>query len=244
MKKILIVLPTYNEEKIVKENTLKVADFCQQKLKDYDWQILVADNGSTDRTPEIAKELSENNKRIIYFHTSEKGRGRTLKKAWREYQADFYSYMDIDLSSDLNSFPLLLKTLEEESYQIAIGSRLKKESKTERSLLREILSQGYNLLLKIFFNPSFEDAQCGFKAVSKEVVQEILSKVKNNQWFFDTEFLVLAEKAGYKIKEIPVEWIEKRIVQRKSKVKILATVWEDLKGMVELKIRLLKNKKN
>lgn len=238
MKKILVVLPTYNEEKILEQNALKVFDFCQAKFENYDWQILIADNGSSDRTPEIAKKLSEQNQKICFFHISDKGRGFALKKAWsNKYPADFYTYMDIDLSSDLNTLPSLIEALESK-YQLATGSRLKMGNKTERSFSRELMSRGYNFLLNIFFQPSFEDAQCGFKAITKEVVDQILPKIKNNNWFFDTEMMILAENNGYKIKEIPIEWLEKRQIKRKSTVKILATVWEDIKGMAELKKRL------
>jgi glycosyltransferase involved in cell wall biosynthesis len=255
MKKILITLPTYNEENILEQNTLKVFDFCQAKFENYDWQILIADNGSTDQTPQIAEQLTKNSterrfttnykselitNRILFFHISNKGRGYALKKAWsNEFPADIYVYMDIDLSSDLNALPLLVEALEN-GYQLATGSRLKMGNKTERSISRELMSQGYNFLLKSFFQPSFEDAQCGFKAITKEVAEKILPKVKNNNWFFDTEMMILAEKTGYKIKEIPIEWLEKRAVKRKSTVKILATVWEDIKGMLELKKRLKK----
>lgn len=244
MKKIIIILPTYNEEMVVKENTLKVFDFCQKSLKDFDWQILIADNGSTDKTVEIAKNLTKNNQKISFFHIPEKGRGFALKKAWsQEYPADIYVYMDIDLATDLNYLPLLIKAINEENYDLSIGSRLKFGKKIKRSLFREILSRVYNLFLKILFKPSFYDAQCGFKAISKEVAQKIIPQIKNNNWFFDTELLILAEKNGYKIKEIPVEWIEKRTATRKSTVKILSTVWEDIKGMIELKFRLRRNRK-
>ncbi|MCX7779213.1 MAG: glycosyltransferase [Patescibacteria group bacterium] len=238
MKKILLVLPTYNEERVVKENTLKVFDFCQKNLKNFNWQILIADNGSSDATSEIAEKLSKKYKEISFFHILEKGRGYALKKAWSEYSADIYTYMDIDLATDLKYFPLLIKAIAEENYDLAIGSRLKKESQTQRSFQRELMSRIYNLLLKIFFQPSFQDAQCGFKAISQKVSQEILPKIKNNNWFFDSELLILAEKSGFKIKEIPVEWMERRTVQRKSTVKVLATAWEDIQGMIELKQRL------
>ena len=238
MRKILIVLPTYNEEKILEKNTLKILKFCQKNLKDYNWQILIADNGSTDQTSKIAEKLSKNYEKISFFHLPEKGRGGALKKAWSEYEADIYTYMDIDLATELNALPLLIEAIDKKGYDLAIGSRLKKESKVERSLKREITSRVYNFLLKILFKPSFSDAQCGFKAISKKVAQEILPKVKNNHWFFDTELLILAEKSGFKIKEIPVEWVEKRTAGRKSTVKILATIWEDIKGMVELRRRL------
>lgn len=238
MAKILIVLPTYNEELVIKENTLKVFRFCQEKFKNYDWQILIADNGSSDRTPKIAEELAKSYPQILFFHIPDKGRGYALKKAWgNEYPADFYAYMDADLSSDLNAFPLLIESIEN-GYQLATGSRLKTGHQTERSLAREILSRGYNLLLRILFKPTFQDAQCGFKIITKEVAQKILPKIKNNNWFFDTELFILAENAGFKIKEVPIEWLEKRQVKRKSTVKILSTVWEDIKGMLELSQRL------
>jgi len=239
MKKLLIVLPTYNEEVVIEKNTLQVYLFCQEKFKNYDWQILIADNGSTDQTPIIAKNLSEKDEKIKFFHLNKKGRGYALKKAWSlEYPVDFYAYMDVDLSSDLNALPLLIKSIELEAFDLATGSRLKIGHQTKRSLSREILSRGYNLLLKIFFKPSFQDAQCGFKVVTKKVVEKIIPQIKNNNWFFDTEMFILAEKSGYKIKEIPIEWLETRAPQRKSTVKILATVWEDIKGMIELKKRL------
>lgn len=238
MVKILIVLPTYNEELIIEKNTLRVFQFCQEKLKNYDWRILIADNGSVDKTPEIAAGLSKNYPQILFFHIPEKGRGYALKKAWsQEYPADIYAYMDADLSSDLNAFPLLIKALEN-GYQLAIGSRLKAGHKTQRSFNRELMSRLYNLLLKIFFQPSFQDAQCGFKVITKEVAEKIIPQIKNNNWFFDTEMLILAEHAGYKIKEIPIEWLEKRELKRKSTVKIMATIWEDIKGMIDLSRRL------
>jgi glycosyltransferase involved in cell wall biosynthesis len=238
MKNILIVLPTYNEEKVLEVNTLKVFNFCQEKIKNYDWQILIADNGSSDQTPEIAKKLSRGNEKIIYFHLKQKGRGFALKESWsKKYPADFYAYMDVDLSSDLNALPLLIEALEN-NYQLATGSRLKTGHKTQRSFKRELMSRTYNFLLKIFFQPSFKDAQCGFKVITKEIAEKILPQIKNNNWFFDTEMFILAEKAGYKIKEIPIEWLEKRQAQRKSTVNVMATAWEDIKGMIELEKRL------
>lgn len=241
-KKILIVLPTYNEEKIVEKNTLKVFEFCQKNLIQYDWQILIADNGSNDLTPKIAEEISKKNEKISFFHLPQKGRGYALKKAWTEYEADIYAYMDIDLATNLDYFPLLIKAILKENFDLAIGSRLEKGSKIKRSLKRELISRIYNFLLKIFFHPSFKDAQCGFKAISEKVAKEILPKVKNNIWFFDTELLILAERAGFKIKEIPVEWVEKRAPQRKSTVKILSTIWEDIKGIIRLWRDIHRNK--
>jgi len=241
MKKILLVLPTYNEEKIVEKNALKVFEFCQNNLKNYAWQILIADNGSTDKTVQIAHQLNKNFPKISYFHSKIPGRGRALKKAWTKYEADIYIYMDIDLATDLNYLPLLIKAIEEENFDLAIGSRLKKEARIQRSFFREISSRIYNLILKFFF-PGYpiKDSQCGFKAISGKIKKEILPKVKNESWFFDTELLILSWKNGYKIKEIAVNWQEERFSKRKSKVKFFQTVLADLIEILKLKKRLKK----
>ncbi len=238
MEKILIVLPTYNEENILQKNVLKVRKFCQDNLRNFDWQILIADNGSTDKTPKLAQELSHEYSRIDYFHTSQKGRGAALKIAWNKnnYLADIYLYMDIDLATDLNHLPQLIASIIQEGYDLTIGSRLQKESKTERSFLREFISRFYNLLLKIFFGLKIKDYQCGFKAVNQKIVEKIVPLIKNNNWFFDTELIILSHKNNYKIKEIPVKWVEKRDKKRKSKVKIIKTAWEDIKGIIRLKL--------
>jgi glycosyltransferase involved in cell wall biosynthesis len=241
MKKILITLPTYNEEKILKENTLRVYDFCQKNLSDFDWKILIADNGSVDKTVEIAEELSKNYPKISYFHLEEAGRGRALKKAWSEYEADIYTYMDIDLATDLNYFKDLIKAIAFEGYELATGSRLKKGASVRRSFLREISSRFYNFLLRIFFKGyKIKDSQCGFKAISKKIKEEILPYIKNNGWFFDTELLIISFYKKFKIKEIPVNWQENRYLKRKSKVKIFSDALNNLKEIIKLKIFLLK----
>ena len=144
--------------------------------------------------------------------------------------------MDIDLATDLNHLPQLIRSIIQEGYDLTIGSRLQKESKTERSFLREFISRFYNLLLKIFFGLKIKDYQCGFKAVNQKIVEKIVPLIKNNNWFFDTELIILSHKNNYKIKEIPVKWVEKRDKKRKSKVKIIKTAWEDIKGIIRLKL--------
>lgn len=231
---VLITLPTYNEEEIIKENSLKVLEFCQKNLKQ-GFKILIADNGSTDRTLEIAKELSADYKEIDYFHLKEKGRGRALKEAWKN-DFDVFIYMDADLSTNLKFLLLLIEEIKNGN-DIVVGSRFLKGSKIERGFLREISSRFYNFLLKLFFNLKIKDAQCGFKAVNKKVVKNLLPKVENNGFFFDSELLIRAEKENYKIKEIPIEWKE---AKRKSKVNILKTTLNYLKEIIKLKIRLLR----
>jgi len=244
MSKILIVLPTYNEENVLEKNALKLLDFCHKNLIDYDWQILIADNGSTDNSVKIAKNLSQKYPEINYFHTDQKGRGAALKIAWQKYDADTYCYMDIDLATDLQHLLELINYISKEDYDLATGSRLKKESQTERSFIRELTSRAYNFILKLFF-PGFpvKDCQCGFKAISKKISKEIIPQIKNNNWFFDTELLILSHKNKFKIKEFPVKWVETRDKTRKSKTKILKTALEDLRGIIRLKFKKI-NKHN
>ena len=239
-KKIIIVLPVYNEEKVLQENTLKVYNFCQENLVNYDWQILIANNGSTDKTEEIAQKLTQDFLRISYFYLKEPGRGMALKKAWSKYKADVYVYMDIDLATDLKHLPFLISTIDEEQFDLSTGSRLVRGAHVKRSILRDLTSKVYNLLLKIFFlKYNIKDSQCGFKAISNKTKEKILPSIKNNKWFFDTELLVRSFYNGYKIKEIPVEWREERFIKRKSTVKMMQTIWDDIKEIFRLKKELL-----
>lgn len=235
--KLCIVLPVYNEELILEKNTNILCDFLRRNIKDK-CEILIIDNGSLDNTAKIAKRLSRKySKEIKYLCIRKKGRGRALKVAWSNTQADIFGYMDIDLATNLEALPNLINSIKE-GHDIAIGSRLLKNSQVKRSLLRTTTSRAYNLFLRKYLGVKFKDAQCGFKAVNQKVVKEILPKVKDNSWFFDTEMLTLAEKEGYKIKEIPVEWVEKRVSNRKSKVNLILVSLDYLKSVSNLKRRL------
>jgi len=144
---------------------------------------------------------------------------------------DIVSYMDVDLSTGLEAFPRLIRAIAVEGYDVAIGSRLAGQSRITRSLKRRVLTRGYNTLIKAMFLTRFGDAQCGFKAVSREAVQRIVPLIEDNNWFFDTELLILAEKIGYRVKDVPVEWVE----DTDTRVKIGATVMEDLRGLLRLR---------
>lgn len=232
MKKnsIEIVIPIYNEEKELEKNILKLFSFLKNELSGYRWHITIADNASTDQSLSIAKKLAKKFPRIGYFHLDKKGRGRAVKKAWCSSKAEILSYMDVDLSTDLNSLKSLIKALNT-GYDIAIGSRrLPKSLVANRTLKREILSQGYNILIRIIFKSHFSDAQCGFKAVTKRVVKELMPYIKDNAWFFDSELLIVGEKTGYKVYEEPVHWVD----NPGSTVRVLKTVYGDLAGLWRL----------
>lgn len=227
MKKysVEITVPVYNEEKELEENILKLADFCRKNLKNYDWHITIADNASTDNTPVISSLLSKQNSNISHLRLEQKGRGRAVKRAWSKAEADFCVYMDLDLSTDLLHLPQLIHVLEK-GCDMAIGSRLAKGARVEgRTLLREITSRALNMVfIKIPFQTHFTDAQCGFKGVTKEVVRDLLPKIKDNDWFFDGELLIVGEKSGYKICEIPIHWVD----NPGSTVRLVSTIWGDI----------------
>ena len=231
MASIDVVIPVYNEEKDLPRSIAILWDFLNEHL-DHQWQIVIADNGSVDKTLAVAQALSQQYPHVTYVHLDQKGRGRALRKTWLESKADIVSYMDVDLSTKLEAFPQLVQALEE-GYGVAIGSRLAKGSSTTRGLKREITSRTYNLLIKLMFWPSFTDAQCGFKAARRDVVQAVVPSIKDQAWFFDTELLLLAQKKGYRIKEVPVEWVD----DAGTTVKVAKTAWEDIKGLFRVRFR-------
>ena len=228
--KVDVVIPVYNEEKELEENIKKLHHFLTQKLSKYSWQIVIADNASTDKSLNIAQKLQKSLKSVKVIHLNQKGRGRAVKLAWQKSSADIHSYMDVDLSTDLRSFPSLVDTLLH-GQDIAIGSRLMTKSKVaQRPIKREVLSRIYNILIRLFFQIRFSDAQCGFKSVNKRVVRKLLPLIKDNGWFFDSELLIIGEKMGYKIAEIPVIWID----NPGSTVRVLKTIYGDLSGLWRL----------
>ena len=231
MNSVDVVVPVHNEEKALARSVAVLRDFLAGNLS-CRWRIVIADNGSVDGTLAIAKDLSQRYPDVRYIQLELKGRGRALRKAWMESDADVVSYMDVDLSTKLDALPELIRALDE-GYDIAVGSRLMRGSRVKRSLKREVTSRGYNLLIKAMFRPSFSDAQCGFKAVKRDVVQELVPLIKDQAWFFDTELLLLAGMKGYRIKDVPVEWVE----DEDTRVHIAKTAWEDVKGLLRLRFR-------
>jgi len=220
-----ITIPVYNEEKELEKNINRLYFFCKKNMGSYNWQITVADNASVDKTGEIGKKLEKLYKEVRYIKFEKKGRGRAIKKIWFLNRMDICCYMDIDLSTDLKHLPSLIGSLSD-GYDIAAGSRLLTKSKViERSLKREFLSKAYNLLIKVFFQTKFSDAQCGFKAVTRKVVTNLIPYILDNGWFMDSELLIMA-----KIYEEPVVWRD----NPGSTVRILPTAMGDLAGVLRL----------
>lgn len=225
-----IVLPVYNEERQLEASCVQLTrHLAGLPIR---WRVVIADNGSTDRTWEIATRLAAELPGVRAHHLDAPGRGRALRAVWMGSDADVLCYMDVDLSTHLGCFLPLIAPLVSGHSELAIGSRLLPRSRVRRGLKREILSRTYNLLLRLVLRVRFSDAQCGFKAIRGDVARRLLPLVRDGNWFFDTELLAIAERHHLRIFEVPVDWME----DPDSRVRIVKTVLEDLKGVVRLRI--------
>ena len=224
-----IVIPVHNEERDLRASVLRLHAHLTQQFP-FSARITIADNASTDATPAVAAQLGEELPEVRVLRLNEKGRGRALAAAWLTSDARVVSYMDVDLSTDLSALlPLVAPVISGHS-QVSIGSRLVTGSRVTRGPKREVISRVYNILLRLVLRVRFKDAQCGFKALRADVARSLLPDVVNRNWFFDTELLVRAERAGLRIHELPVDWTD----DPDSRVDIVATAIEDLRGVWRL----------
>lgn len=235
-----LVIPVYNEEEELDDSVRLLASYLLGRTNEFGapvadgtraaftWNIVIADNASTDFTWAIAAKLCEDFPGFIRaIHLDEKGRGRALKTAWGQSQARVVAYMDVDLSTSLANLDDLILPLLGNQADLAIGSRLLPQSRIRRSIKREFISRSYNLLLRTYCRARFHDAQCGFKALRLETARKLLPLIQDDAWFFDTELLLLAQYQGLRLREIPVRWVE----DAGSTVDIFDTAVKDLQGM-------------
>ena len=220
-----VVVPVYNEETDLASCVERLAEHLRTRVP-YSARITIADNASTDATLAVAVELAQTMDCVRVVHLAEKGRGRALNATWRASDATVVAYCDVDLSTDLNALMPLVAPLLSGHSDVAIGSRLSRSSRVVRGAKREFISRSYNLILRTTMGAKFSDAQCGFKAVRTDVAKALLPYVADTGWFFDTELLVLAERVGLRIAEVPVDWID----DPDSKVDIVDTAMKDLQG--------------
>jgi glycosyltransferase involved in cell wall biosynthesis len=221
-----VVVPVFNEQGSLESSVRTLHAYLTAEF-DFPWKITIADNASTDATLEIATLLTYTLDRVGVLHLDEKGRGRALKRAWLSSDATVVAYVDVDLSTDLRALPPLVAPLLSGHSDVAIGTRLSASSRVTRGGKREFISRSYNFLLRRAMGAHFTDAQCGFKAIRTEVGRELLPLVEDNSWFFDTELLILAERSGLRIHEVPVDWVD----DPDSRVDVVATARDDLRGM-------------
>ena len=230
-----IVVPVKNEERDLGPSVRRLGRFLREEFP-FSARITIADNGSTDRTWAVATELTRELPGVSAVHLDQSGRGRALRAIWSGSDADVLAYMDVDLSTDLNALLPLVAPLLSGHSDVAIGTRLARGSRVVRGPRREVISRSYNLLLRASLGAEFSDAQCGFKAIRSEQARALLPLTEDTGWFFDTELLVLAERAGLRIHEVPVDWID----DTDSRVDIVATALADLRGIARLSYGLLR----
>jgi putative flippase GtrA len=224
-----IVVPVFNEETDLERSVRRLHAFLRTDFP-FDAIITIADNASTDSTWQLAQRLAAELEGVRTVHLDAKGRGRALQQVWASSHARVVAYMDVDLSTDLAALLPLVAPLLSGHSDVAIGSRLSKASRVVRGPKREFISRSYNLLLRTTLRASFSDAQCGFKAMRTEAARVLLPHVKDTAWFFDTELLVLAERSGMRIAEVPVDWVD----DPDSRVDITSTAMADLRGIARL----------
>jgi putative flippase GtrA len=224
-----VVVPVYNEEHDLAPCVRRLHAHLVQSFP-YRFRITVADNASTDGTAQVAEALAAELPEVTVVRLELKGRGRALHTAWLNSDAPVLVYMDVDLSTDLAALPPLIAPLISGHSDVAIGSRLARGARVVRGPKREFISRCYNLLLRGALATRFSDAQCGFKAIRADVARRLLPHVVDTGWFFDTELLVLAERAGLRIHEVPVDWVD----DPDSRVDIVSTAVADLKGIARL----------
>ncbi len=231
-----IVIPVLNEAHVLARSVDTLRRYLNTYFP-YRWRVVVVDNGSQDGTADIGTRLAEEYNDVAFLHLHQRGRGRALRYAWTQSLADIVCYMDVDLSTGLDALIPTVRALVEQNYDVAVGSRLMRGAQTRRCFKRDVISRIYNVMVKAILFTRFSDAQCGFKAMTREVVSRVVPQIKDESWFFDTEMLVLAEKQGYRIKDIPVVWNE----DDDSRVKIIRTAWDDIKGVLRLRKILWSN---
>ena len=221
-----VVVPVYNEEGDLEHCVRRLHAFLNTGFP-FAARITVADNASTDATLTVARSLAAELPEVEVVHLDRKGRGRALRAVWEVSDAEVVAYMDVDLSTDLNALLPLVAPLVSRHSDLAIGTRLATSSRVIRGTKREFISRCYNLILRASLRARFSDAQCGFKAMRTEVARQVLPLVEDGEWFFDTELLVIAERAGLRIHEVPVDWID----DPDSRVEIVDTARKDLLGV-------------
>jgi glycosyltransferase involved in cell wall biosynthesis len=224
-----IVVPVYNEEHTLAASIRRLHRFLSDDFP-LSWQIVIADNASSDRTLELARRLATELDDVEVLHLRQKGRGRALRAAWLASPARVVCYMDVDLSTDLRALLPLVAPLVSGHSDLAIGTRLARSARVTRGTKREFISRSYNLLLRTFLRAHFSDAQCGFKAMRTDVAKRLVRAVVDEGWFFDTELLVLAQREGLRIHEVPVDWVD----DPDSRVDIVQTAMGDLRGVARL----------
>ena len=224
-----LAVPVHNEAGQLAASITGLRAFLDESFP-LETRIVIVDNASTDGTWSIARRLADTLPGVDALHLDRKGRGRALRAAWSQATAPVVAYMDVDLATGLGALLPLVAPLVSGHSEIAIGSRLAPGAHVVRGARRELLSRSYNLLVRVVLGSACSDAQCGFKAMRREAAVELLPLVEDDEWFFDTELLVTAQRIGLRIHEVPVDWVD----DLDSRVDVMRTAWKDVRGIERL----------
>lgn len=232
-----IVVPVFNEAHVLQEQVWELHDHLARQTA-FTWRVVIVDNASTDATFAVAEGLAATLPDTTAVHLDRKGRGLALRSAWSASDARVLAYVDVDLSTDLAGLAPLVAPLLSGHSDVSIGTRLSRTSRVLRGTKREFISRSYNGIVRTVLSASFSDAQCGFKAITRRAAERLLPLVQDDSWFFDTELLVLAERSGLRIHEVPVDWRD----DPDSRVDIVRTAKDDLRGIARLAVDLARNR--
>ncbi len=203
-----VIIPAYNEEARLPKTLERMEAYLSQQ--DYSWELIVMDDGSQDRTVEVAgKALSSPNSRVVK-NPRNLGKGATVRNGMLLAVGKFRLFSDADLSTPIEEVEKLLRAVQEEGYDVAIGSRALKESRLEvrQPFYREMMGRMFNLIVQIVLLGGIKDTQCGFKLFSGKAAEEVFSRQQLEGFSFDVEVLVLARRLGFRIAEVPVRWLD------------------------------------
>ncbi len=232
-----VVVPVYNEARALETSVRRLHEYLARGFP-FSWTITIVDNASTDDTFEIATTLAARLDHVRAMRLESKGRGLALREAWSRSSSPVVAYTDVDLSTDLGALLPLVAPLVSGHSDVAVGSRLAPGAAVARGPRRELISRAYNLILRVLFATQVRDMQCGFKAVRGDVAHRLLPAIEDDGWFFDTELLLLAERNGLRIHQVPVDWTD----DRDSRVDVVHTAITDLKGAARMLRRFLSDR--
>lgn len=224
-----VVVPVFNEALVLDPAVRRLHAYLSGRFP-FSWRIAIVDNASTDGTLALATRLADQLPGIRVLHLDQRGRGLALRTAWLSSDAAVVAYTDVDLSTGLDALLPMVASLMSGHSDVAIGSRLLSSANVARGPKREVISRVYNLILRVAFSTRVHDAQCGFKAVRAEVARQLVPAVEDDGWFFDTELLLLAERNGLRIHELPVDWVD----DPDSRVDVRRTALDDLRGLLRV----------
>lgn len=239
MTKFAIIIPMYNEERIIADTLFKVDNFLINNFQPDQYVILAIDNASTDNTGKIINQMMPGIRNLRYLYLDIKGKGNAIKAGWETAAAEeieVFTFMDADLATDLSALPRMISEME--NCDICIGDRYHRDSQTVRSMQRQLISRAYRLLAQRLLKSNISDFPCGFKAINRKVLHDIVPQVQNKTWFFDSELICLAEKAGRKITHIPVQWADHRDSSEESRVDIFQVSKQYITELLKLRTRL------